>query len=91
MKLKSDNPPGRIIGIIRRNSVEETRIRLVRYRKSFRVDFRVFYRRSSFDDDLVPTKRGITIPIHDFEEFMNLMERVREALVEQKDEIRQGA
>jgi len=68
----------RILGDLPRNEKEITRISLKNYNCQDRLDLRVYYRSES--GKFLPTKRGVSIPIRDFDEFARLISRARSEL-----------
>lgn len=68
----------RIITTMEKNSQEEIRFSLQVYRGTDLIDIRVYYKRG--DGKRIPTKKGISISLELFEEFLECLELVKETV-----------
>jgi hypothetical protein len=69
----------KLIAKMEKNSQEEIRFSLQEYRGTDLIDIRVYY--GSGSDDMIPTKKGISIPLELFEEFMKQLGKVKEIVI----------
>jgi hypothetical protein len=68
----------RLITKMEKNSQEEIRFSLQDYRGTALVDIRVYYDGGS--GEKIPTKKGISIPLELFDEFMKRLGQVKKAV-----------
>jgi hypothetical protein len=68
----------RIITKMEKNSQEEIRFSLQEYRGTDLIDIRVYY--DGGGRDFIPTKKGISIPLELFEEFMRQLGKVKKVV-----------
>jgi hypothetical protein len=68
----------RLITKMEKNSQEEIRFSMQEYRGTDLVDIRVYYDGGS--NDMIPTKKGISIPLELFDEFMKRLAKVKKVV-----------
>jgi hypothetical protein len=68
----------RLITTMEKNSQEEIRFSLQEYRGTELIDIRVYYDPGS--GNRKPTKKGISVPVDRFDEFMTCLGKVRKEI-----------
>jgi hypothetical protein len=66
--------PDKLIAKMEKNSMEEYRFSLQEYRGCELLDIRVYYKSDA--DKMIPTKKGISVPLDKLDEFMKCLEKV---------------
>ncbi len=65
--------PDKLIARMEKNSMEEYRFSLQEYRGCELLDVRVYYASGA---DMIPTKKGISVPLDRLDEFRKCLEKV---------------
>lgn len=73
-----ENQKVKLVGKFEKSAIQEVRISLKEWKDKRYIDFRIFV--LSDQGEIVPTKRGVSIPFEKFDELKEIFGKIEEAI-----------